>query len=573
MRRPEARSLDRRVTLAVFVGCWIGYLAAGLYLTVDQQFIFGDALARVHSAQSVLFSRDPHLSAIGFIFTPLTAIVQLPRIALSPWIPAMTADALSAVIMSSGFMAGAVTMVAGIGRDRGTPRALSAVVIAAFAVNPMIVLYAANGMSEAPATFFTLWAVRALIRWVDSDDVHDLIIAAIAFAFAFLTRYDLGAAAALSAAAVAVISHRRDPDATEHSAAARSRYIRRQRAVIDGGLVLLPSVVAFMVWAITSWIITGELLAQFTSEYGNSAIIAASGGSGSATASTALVFSATEMLILAPLVPILLSAVVVIRYRQRRLYPLVLALAATVAVLMFQTVAYSRGMTFGFLRFYLSIIPMAAVVALLAVPARKPVPWRRLGRHAALPPTPEFPASPRLAAGFGAFAGAAMLVGLPVTALGMTSPKHAPQEFAIASVVHRQPDSVDQVYLDARKVARSFSTERELAQYLDALNLPEGAVLTDTVYGFAVVARSNNPKQFVIPSDHDFNRILNDPARFDVQYLLAVPNTGRGRTDALNVRYPTLYENGATINALVLEAPNQGMDLPNWRIYRVRPQR
>ena len=90
MTTPSPRTL----TAAIFLTCAAIYLAVGWYLNVEQQFLFGDALSRVQAAQSVLFSRDPHLSAIGFIFTPLTAIVQLPLIALSPWIPALTADAI-----------------------------------------------------------------------------------------------------------------------------------------------------------------------------------------------------------------------------------------------------------------------------------------------------------------------------------------------------------------------------------------------------------------------------------------------------------------------------------------------
>lgn len=45
------------------------YLAVGYWLHVRHGFILGDALSRVSAAQSVLFSRDPHLAAIGFIFT------------------------------------------------------------------------------------------------------------------------------------------------------------------------------------------------------------------------------------------------------------------------------------------------------------------------------------------------------------------------------------------------------------------------------------------------------------------------------------------------------------------------
>ena len=120
-----------------------------------------------------------------------------------------------------------------------------------------------------------------------------------------------------------------------------------------------------------------------------------------------------------------------------------------------------------------------------------------------------------------------------------------------------------------RRIAATFSTEREIADYLDGLDLPESSVITDTVYGFAVVAASKKPRTFVVPSDPDFVRLLNDPAEHGIEYLLAVPPTGRGVSDALNQRYPTLYETGADIATLELEIPNDGDSQPNWRLYRV----
>ena len=133
----------------------------------------------------------------------------------------------------------------------------------------------------------------------------------------------------------------------------------------------------------------------------------------------------------------------------------------------------------------------------------------------------------------------AFAVGLPVTAAGMTSAKYAPQEFAYRSVVAPTPDSTEKRHLDEARVLRSFSTERALAQYLDSLHLPDGSVLADTVFGFAVIVQSRHPKQFVIPSDQDFDRILNDPARFGVRFLLAVPRSGRGSSDCLLYTSPS----------------------------------
>ncbi|MYR08469.1 ABC transporter [Gordonia sp. SID5947] len=551
--------MNRRQIIALFVVVWILYLIAGVHLATEVRFFMGDSLSRVQSAQSVLFSRDPHVSAIGFIFTPLTALAQLPLTALTPIFPAMTTSAISAAIMSSAFMAGSVIQVSGIARDRGVAPWISITVTLAYALNPMIVFYGANGMSEAPYLFFLAWAVRRGMRWNDTDDVHELVTAGMALGFAYLTRYDGAAAALAGGIVVAVASYRRSP-----------KDDRVSRSLLDMGIFALPSAVAFVVWAITSWLITGSFFAQVASQYGNTAILELSGGSGSSNAFTALRFSLVEVLILAPLFPLLLALVIVVRRRWGRLAPLLAPLPLIGAVLFFQIVSYARGSTFGFLRFYITVVLLAAVVALIAVPASRSQPFRRLGTAAHMPEVADRRKEKTYVA-LGLVAVVTMLVAVPVTAYGMTSTKYAPQEFALEQVMFPDPDSVDQKDLDAQRTIRSFSTERSLAQYLDALHLPDGSVLCDTVYGFAVIAQSARPKQFVIPSDEDFAEAVNDPVAHHIQLMLSVPLTGRGASDALNIRYPTLYENGGGIGVLMVEAPNQGADLPDWRIYRVTP--
>ncbi|KAF0970828.1 hypothetical protein BPODLACK_00010 [Gordonia sp. YY1] len=359
-----------RVGVLIFLAAWLPYLVVGVYLATEVHLFFGDALSRVQSAQSVLFSRTPRLSAIGFVFTPLTAVVQLPLVALSPWWPEMTTHALSAVIMSSMFMAGSVVQVSGIARDRGLDPVVAAVFTICYAANPMVVLYGANGMSEAPYLFFLAWASRRLIRWVSTDDVHELVVAGIALALSYLTRYDGGAAALAAGCVVGWVTYRR-----------RDGRKRLSRSLVDITLVVAPSALAFLAWAATGWLITGNAFAQFTSEYGNAAIIAQSGGSGSSTTSEAIWFSITELAILAPLLPILVVGLIGVRARRHRLSPLLPGLMI-VAVLAFQVFGYARGSTFGFLRFYMTVILLAAIVALMSVPLRRPIPMRRAGAHA-----------------------------------------------------------------------------------------------------------------------------------------------------------------------------------------------
>ncbi len=549
-----SRLTDRRLKSLAFAVPFAVYLAAGYWLEVRNGFILGDALARVSASQSVLFSRDPHLAAIGFIFTPLTAMVQIPIIAASPLVPALSERALSATVMSALFMAGAVVQVLSMGIDRGLPRRYSVAIATLFALHPMIVFYGANGMSEAPFVFFLVWAVRRLILWMVDDDVHHLIIAGgIAMGLAYLTRYDALACIAAAGLVVAVTTYRRAPAPP-----------RVHRALLDAIIMSGPGAVAFLGWAAASWLITGEAFAQFTSEYGNKAILEQSGAAPPGI-SGGLGFAATCVMLLAPaLIPIAAWAGV-IRWRRPKASMLVPPLALFGAALAFQSVTYALGGTFGFLRFYIVAIPFAATMALLAVPDGVFIEPVRPGRHAladsAVPST-------RVRGGYlpvaALFAFCALVAGW-----AMTLPRYAPQEYALETVVDPEPDSVSPKRADEERIVRTFSTERAIARYLDSLDLPDSSVITDTVYGFAVVAASRKPKMFVLPSDPDFVRILNDPSKRGAKYLLAVPTGGRGRSDTLNKRYPTLYDNGADIATLELEVPNDGEGQPNWRIYRV----
>ncbi|GAA1885448.1 glycosyltransferase family 39 protein [Williamsia serinedens] len=561
MTSEAVRRRRRRPGAAVFAAALILFLVAGWFITVDRQFLMGDALSRVQSAQSVIFSRDPHVAAIGFVFTPLTALIQLPTVALAHAFTWITADAVSGVVMSAVFMAGAVYHVWGVGRDRRLPTVCTVALTILFAVHPMIVFYGGNGMSEAPFLFFLCWAVRRLIRWVDSDDVHDLVTAGICLGLAYLTRYDAVAATAAAAAVVGVVSlQRRSP----------LRPLRWciSRVVVDMALVVAPAVVAFVAWAATSWLITGNALAQFTSEYGNSAIVSQAGGTpGDLLQRIAFVVVDAFLLF-----PALLVGVVVIGARRitlGRAAPIGVPVAVFGAVLVFQGASYVTGATFGFLRFYIAAVPLGVVVAMLALSARSPVPARRPGRR--VRPAEIRRPTARSQVIVATIVIAATAVSLPSAWGLMASQRYAPQEAALRATVLDDATATGVRVDKDRRVAQSFSTERQIAEWLDAQRLPSGSVLVDTLYGFAILARTTDPRRFVIPSDQDFTQILNDPARFGIRYILAVPRSGRGVTDAVNQRYPTLYGDGARIASLDLEFPNVADDLPTWRVYRVTP--
>jgi len=545
---------DSRVRWIAFGVAFVCYAAVGYWVQVRHGFIIGDALARVAAAQSVLFSRSPHVAAIGFIFTPLTAAVQIPLVALGPLFPAAIARAFSGTVMSAAFMAGAVFQLLGIGMDRGVPRKYTLTLVALFALNPMIVFYGSNGMSEAPFIFFIVWSARRLIMWVVDDDVHHLIAAGgIAMGLAYLTRYDAAAVVAAAGFLVAITTFVRSTKAP-----------RFKRALLDMVLVSGPGFLSFIGWAVASWLITGLAFAQFSSQYGNTAILAQEGGAAKSTLWDGVVYSLQSFSLLAvTLVPLIVWAVVA-RWGRTNWSMLVAPLAIFGAVLTFQVYTFSKGATFPFLRYYIIAIPFATAVTFFCVPnGTLRTPTRR-GNYAAAESQP--PARARR----WAYVLPALLLAVcvPVAGFGMTSQRFAPQEYGLGALF-ASPDATGQRNLDERKQAATFSTEREVAAYLDRMGLPDSSILADPVYAFSIIVASRHPRMFVVPSDPDFVAILNDPTVNHIRYMLAVPNKGRGTSDALNLRYPTLYETGGDVATLELEAPNDGKDQPVWRLYRV----
>ena len=226
-------------------------------------------------------------------------------------------------------------------------------------------------MSEAPFIFFMSWAVRRLIMWMVDDDVHHLIAAGgIAMGLAYLTRYDAVACIAAAGLLVGVTTYLRARPAP-----------RFRRALLDLLMVSGPGFAAFIGWAVASWLITGQAFAQFTSQYGNTAILEQSGQT-KPDFGAGLVFAAACISLLAPtLVPIAVWGTVR-RWRRPNWQLLLVPVTIYGAALAFQAYSYASGSTFPFLRFYIIAIPLTACLAMLAVPEGQLIATTRRGNYA-----------------------------------------------------------------------------------------------------------------------------------------------------------------------------------------------
>ncbi|BBY27777.1 glycosyltransferase family 39 protein [Mycolicibacterium sediminis] len=521
--------------VALFAALAALYFGVGTLLVLRYNLFDPDAPSRVANAGYVVFSRQPHLSAIGFVWNPLPSMVEIPVLQFSRWWPELKTHGLAAVVQSSLFMAGAALMVRRIALDRGVGAGWRWVAVGCFALQPMIVVYGASGMSEAAETFFLVWTIRHLAQWIRSDRVGDLAWAGIALGLGYLARYEVVPAAVGVALLVAAVAFRRARAAE-----------RLDSTILCVLIVSFPLACAFTIWAVTGWVVSGELFATLSSQYGNGSQVAGAaerGGPLAGAASDDWVVIGARLLGMQPFVVIAAACALALAVVRRNAVVLV-PLATLGPVLAFAAWSQYSSTTFGWFRFYLLAIPLVVCVALLC--------WS---------PDATGDGARRLGAGL---LTASLLVGAPVTVYAMSDQRIGNQQlqFGLASLVdpHGRPAG-EQWY------RRLMVNDRSLADYFDRRNLPDGSVLMDTFNTWGIWLSSDRPRQFVITSDYDFTAVMNRPYDFGVRYVVA-SNPAISDADALNVRYPSLWNDGAGLGTLVHSVFGATGD-ERFRVYRI----
>ncbi len=566
----SARRVLRRPSTATlcFLGCFALYMAAGAFVAFNggTDVLGGDGVSRVEIADRILFSRDPHLAAIGFVWSPLPILSLLPLVALKPIFPFLVTGALAGNIVSALFMAGAVVQMRGLLADLGVSPRRGWALTACFALHPMIILYAANAMSEAPFIFFLLLVGRRLHQWLQSRDVRPLVATGFFLALGYLTRYEAAAAAGAVVVVVVVATLR----ATRGGLGERVR-----QALVDVIVVVAPLVAAVVCWAVISWVITGSLFEQFTSTYGNQVQLQTRGLGGAASLTqivAGVVKAARWMIGVEPFLPLVLIAclAVVVRRRSWSELGVVAMLGGVVA---FMTYAFVTGKVDEELRYFIVAIPLVIVMVGIAV-ARSGTATRvpAADQARAITVTAR-PASRwrRAAAGPGpgrlvsVVAVAAMVATIPLGYLGISDPAlDAHEAMAVQAVVNRGTLT--------RAQSAAMSRDRvdvAVSRYVDALNLGPGRVLLDDFLGYVIVMKSAHQDQYVITSDTDFQQILSDPSANGVEYVLVPSDRGMGTLDAVNRAYPGVYATGRGIGTLVTTFHDSSDNHTDWRLYRV----
>ena len=356
VRRP-AIAVPRLSEGAVFaLGGFVFYLVVAFVLVFGFHHVIGDAWSRITNAYYVLYSRDPHLAAIGFIWNPLPSLMAIPLLPLKAIFPPLTQLGFIANIYGAAFMAGALYMVWGILFDLGVRRWMRLTIVIVFALHPMIVQYGANGMTEAPFIFLSLATIRYLARWLMTGDLVPLVYAGVFLAVGYLVRYEAIAVGAATTLLVIGVAFLRAPGTLRFKA---------KTALADAIVFAAPLALIFVVWAGISWLIVGSAFEQFGSVYGTTSQLAADAENilyRETTGQVSLGFVIGHLLIMEPFVPVIAALAVALAVWRREVRVLVM-LAVMGAVLAFEVWAFLTGKTGGWVRYYIVIIPLTVLLA------------------------------------------------------------------------------------------------------------------------------------------------------------------------------------------------------------------
>ncbi|WP_311080279.1 glycosyltransferase family 39 protein [Paenibacillus polymyxa] len=523
-------SASRWMAIGLFVFILALELSAGIYFSYVLGYMHTDALSRVANAFYVLYSRDPHLGAIGFIWNPLPSLLEMVILLLYPIFPALATYGLAAIILSATFAALTAMLLYRAGVRTGLSSGMSIMLALLYALNPFILLFGANGLSDSLYIYFIMMTVNEFALWLKDRMTASLIVSGLALAMAFWTRYEavpLGVAMAGGVVLAVLCLHR--------NRGRRELVLREKLHKVEATwlLLLLPVVFSGLLWIFFNYLIMGNAFYFLNSEYSNTAQSAELLNDDKfveifSNPLVALKFIASKTLWYS--VP--LFAILFIRLLNGRLFRwgtlIILLLFLSVPGLQF--LLMMRQSSYGWFRYFMYVFPITVAwlpYELSQLQGR----WRR--------------------AAFG-LVSVSLLLTAGLLSYALTRPDIAPDENSFLT----RTGNVNYVRQES---------DRKIAVWLDQ-HLPISTIMTDSASAYTMIVYSQYPKRFLITSDYSFNKALSYPQDNHVDYIL-VPKIMSGMPlSKINMVYPNLYEHGAPWVQLEREFNGE------WRLYKVLPK-
>lgn len=538
-RPPRAsRSVVRRLTrgpLLLFLLVFAAEFAFGVWMA-SRGFRWGDAMSRSGSAMAIVYGADPKLANVGFVWPPLPTLLGVPSVFFYPIWPGIVPSGVSAALTTALCGGATAALLLLTARWLGLSNRLGWAFALLVATNPMIFLYASNGMAEGVAAPFLIGAVCFLTLFWHTGRRLWIAAAGVALALGVATLYQgVAYGAAVCAALIGGLLW---------SSEARASIPQGRARAIEGlGLLLLvPPTFVALLWIGMNAVIMGDPLEFLHGPWSNVGRAAAGGPplvNGDVVGALALAGERVWPFLI-PLAFVLLVRLVDGRFwRINSLLVVVLGLSVTLGMVVPMAVAtYSGNM--GFLRYHMFPLFVAAGWGLYEIALSR-------RRNAAT-----------------ALVVAGWLVAFPATAYVMASPRLGEQERGELMALVKGGNSADD----------PVGVRAPVARYLEAHVLGRGrSVVFDPnrAGGDQMVAmqiRAEYANQLILAYNRRFAETVAHPASYDVGYfLMAEPD--KGSRVGISRRYPRLWSGEQPGFRLVktLVTP-----MEKWRIYASAPR-
>ncbi len=523
---PQGRKRFLSESKILAFGFWIFYLLCGFYLTLHLHYYAGDALSRVANAYDVLFGRNPHLGAVGFIWNPLPTVFELPIVALHPFFPAVVTKGLAGIVVSGVFGAWGAVHMNRILRNFAVPHTFRLIITCIFALNPLIILYASNGMSDLMLVTCILGTYSGVFDYLSEHSLRRLAAAGIWMAMGLGMRYE-----AVPFGALAILGMM------------AGLWGKVDAAHWKGAAVILGSPIVFSggLWIYFNWLIMKNPLYFLDSNYGNLAQTrtgsfltpSLSSARHSLIGTGAYIFHFSLLFWPVSLAAAVTALFLVGRWRDSRA-PILMG-GALGAITLEIAFAY-LGNLGPWDRYFLSFIPDGVLFTAFVgarLQANMHGHWRMVWWTAL---------------------SLLLLSGDIGTVMALKSPMLGrPDGQVIAAALHGK---------SMKDISDAFTAVDPVVQYLDAH--PHLTVLTDSFNAWAITVRSTNFNRFIITADYNFAAILHNP-RGRVNAFLVPQPSGVGALNAVNRAWPSLWAGRTRWVTLIKSFPGGA----NWKLYAV----
>ena len=496
-----------------------------------------DALSRTVDAHNVLYSRDPHLGAIGLVWPPIPTVM---RIVILPITSAVGLTEFTGPITSVIATAGCVVVVNRLLHGFGVPPITRGLWIGITFANPVLLYHFVNGTAESVFTLFFLWVVASALQIREAPE-RAVLGMGLATGLALWVRYE-----ALAIMGMAVVGFLLMAWVYRREGAWRD--ISRFESLLV--TLVFPSIFLGALWLSFNYTAEGDALFFYRGPYSiNAAPDVAKNAADHAlryayhSVFGSLSYVAQRTFQISFLFPFAAAGAAVIGLRTRRLEGTLLAFLA-ISTLLMQTYQTFTGTIAPWLRYWV-YLPVFTVILLGWIGKMHPY-WLRGSSTAQAVRAGIIPAL--------------LLLANVISYQTMGhSEVGADEQLIVAELAGDEERAVE---------LRSNYPDREvLAEVESVLDQTEGLVLVDLQKSHPLITNFDHTDRLVINTDRDFRSFLDQPVG-NVDYILLPNPRGKGvelNRDAIYTRYPNLYE-GATWLELVQQFNGEYLD---WRLYRV----